>query len=168
MRRSEQYKTHEVPDGGLKWEYINFKVGMLRLPRSKSSKPRHIPINSVLRRTLAGIMRSTSPYVFTATDPNAWFVEACALAGVKDFTWHDLRHTFASRLVMRGVPIRHVAELLGHSQISTTMRYAHLAPGHLVDAVECLAEPEAVEAPLQVSPEVSPAVSGLREGGLSR
>ena len=138
MRRSEQFRTHAVPDGGLKWEHINLKSGVLRLPRSKSGKPRAIPINSLLRKTLLGIRRTTSLYVFEATDPNKWFVKACELAGVKDFTWHDLRHTFASRLVMAGVPIRTVAELLGHSEITTTMRHAHLAPDHLAAAVETL------------------------------
>ncbi|HEY6290263.1 MAG TPA: tyrosine-type recombinase/integrase [Terriglobia bacterium] len=52
------------------------------------------------------------------------------------------RHTFASRLVMAGVPLRHVAELMGHSEIQTTMRYAHLAPAHLANAVELLAAPQ--------------------------
>jgi site-specific recombinase XerD len=145
MRRSEQFQTHEVSDGGLKWEHINLKSGVLRLPRSKSGKARPIPINSVLRQTLLAIQRTTSPYVFAATDPNKWFVKACQPARVEDFHWHDLRHTFASRLVMAGVPIRTVAELLGHSDISTTMRYAHLAPGHLAAAVECLTAPQPLQ-----------------------
>ena len=79
------------------------------------------------------------------------------LAGVQDFHWHDLRHTFASRLVMAGVPIRAVAELLGHSEITTTMRYAHLAPGYLADAVERLA----ALPPIQTSTAVS---TGFFEG----
>jgi site-specific recombinase XerD len=154
MRRSEQFQTCQVPDGGLKWEHINFKSGVLRLPRSKSGKARPIPINSVLRQTLLAIQRTTSPYVFDGTDPNKWFVKACQLAGVNDFHWHDFRHTFASRLVMAGVPIRTVAELLGHSEITTTMRYAHLAPGHLADAVECLAAPHAASTSTAISTEV--------------
>jgi site-specific recombinase XerD len=145
MRRSEQYKTFEVPDGGLKWEHVNLKAGVLRLPRSKSGKARAIQINSVLNQTFAAIVRTTSAYVFTSTDPNGWLRDACQAAQVANFHWHDFRHTFASRLVMKGVPLRAVAELLGHSEITTTQRYAHLAPGYLADAVECLVEPESTQ-----------------------
>jgi hypothetical protein len=59
-------------------------------------------------------------------------------AGLTDFTWYCLRHTFASRLVMAGVDIRTVAELMGHKTIQMTMRYAHLAPEHNLAAVESL------------------------------
>jgi site-specific recombinase XerD len=140
MRRSEQYRTAQVADGGLKWEHVNLRAGVIRLPRSKSTKPRHIPMNSVLRRMLASIPRMIStPLVFSG-EPDKWFAELCAKAKITDFTWHDLRHTFASRLVMAGVPIRAVSELMGHSDITTTVRYAHLAPQYLADAVECLAQ----------------------------
>jgi len=63
-------------------------------------------------------------------------------AGLEDFTWHCLRHTFASRLVMAGVDIRTVAELMGHRTLAMTMRYAHLAPDHQRAAVDRL-EPTA-------------------------
>lgn len=146
MRRSEQYRTAQVPDGGLKWEHINFRAGVIRLARSKSGKPREIPINSVLRGTVRAIpQKIDSPYVFDGTDPQKWFGKALSAAGIKDFHWHDLRHTFASRLAVAGVPMRHIADLMGHSEIQTTMRYAHLQPGHLADAVERLAMPERVE-----------------------
>jgi len=139
MRRSEQFRTAQVPDGGLKWDFIDFRAGVIRLPRSKSGKSREIPMNSVLQRVLRSIPRTTtSPYVFEGTDPAKWLRRVCQFAGVRNLHWHDMRHTFASRLVMAGVPIRHVAELMGHSEIQTTMRYAHLAPGHLADAVERL------------------------------
>ena len=140
MRRSEQYRTAQVPDGGMKWEHINFRAGVIRLPRSKSGRPREIPMNSVLRETLRSIPhRIDSPYVFDGTDPGKWFREALKDAGISNFHWHDLRHTFASRLAMAGVPMRHIAELMGRSEIQTTMRYAHLQPGQLADAVERLA-----------------------------
>ena len=57
----------------------------------------------------------------------------------KDFHWHDLRHTFASRLAMAGVPIRTLADLMGHTEVQTTTRYAHLARGYLAEAVKKLA-----------------------------
>jgi integrase len=59
-------------------------------------------------------------------------------AGLTAFTWHCLRHTFASRLVMAGVDIRTVQELMGHKTIGMTVRYAHLAPTHTLAAVERL------------------------------
>jgi site-specific recombinase XerD len=57
-----------------------------------------------------------------------WFEPAVEDAGLKNYTWHCNRHTFASRLVMAGVDIRTVAQLLGHATIQMTMRSAHLAP----------------------------------------
>ena len=56
-------------------------------------------------------------------------------AEIKDFTFHDLRHTFASRLVMAGVDLPTVKELLGHRDISMTMRYTHLSSNHKQTAV---------------------------------
>jgi integrase len=138
MRRSEQYRTSQCPDGGLKWEYVNLGAGLIRLPRSKSGRSRTIPINSALRKALLKVPRTTSPYVFTGTDPGKWFAKRCERAGIKDFSWHDLRHTFASRLAMACVPIRDIAELMGHAELQTTLRYAHLTPGYLASAVESL------------------------------
>jgi integrase len=142
MRRSEQYRTAQCPNGGLKWEHVNLRSRIIRLPRSKSGRSRAIPINSVLRQTLLAIPRTTSPYVFHGTDPGEWFGKALRKAAIVNFSWHDLRHTFASRLAMAGVPIRNIAELMGHSELQTTLRYAHLAPGYLADAVEYLVTPQ--------------------------
>jgi integrase len=64
--------------------------------------------------------------------------DACGRAGIRKIGWHILRHTFASHLVMRGVPIKVVQELLGHRDIKTTMRYAHLAPESRREAVALL------------------------------
>jgi integrase len=66
------------------------------------------------------------------------FNSACRRAGIKDFRFHDLRHTFASHLIMARTDITTVKELLGHKTIAMTLRYAHLAPSHKVKAVDVL------------------------------
>lgn len=69
-----------------------------------------------------------------------WIRKACDRAGIRRVGWHLLRHTFASRVVSRGVPIRTLQQLLGHASITMTERYAHLAPATLIDAVRVLEE----------------------------
>ena len=66
------------------------------------------------------------------------FGAALRRAGIRDFRFHDLRHTFASHLVMRGASIKEVQELLGHKNITMTMRYAHLSQEHKKRAVNLL------------------------------
>ncbi len=65
-------------------------------------------------------------------------LRACKRAGLREIGWHVLRHTFASHLVMRGAPIVAVQDLMGHSTIQMTMRYAHLAPHMTREAVQLL------------------------------
>jgi site-specific recombinase XerD len=62
------------------------------------------------------------------------------VAKIGDMHWHDLRHSFASRLVMSGVDLRTVQELMGHKTIAMTVRYSHLACTHLQEAVERLSD----------------------------
>ncbi len=144
MRRSEQYLTTECPEGGLKWGNIDFRNGLLTIPRSKHGGIRHIPMNSVLRGALLDRRKhATSDYVFPGEIPSRWFTSVCKEVEIRDFTWHSLRHTFASRLVMAGVDLRTVQELMGHRTITTTMRYAHLAPAHQAEAVERLVTAQA-------------------------
>jgi len=78
--------------------------------------------------------------VFDIKKLRCWFEPAVREAGIQNFTWHGLPHTFASRLLMAGVDLRSVQELMGHKSIQMTCRYAHLAQTHQLAAVERLAE----------------------------
>jgi hypothetical protein len=84
------------------------------------------------------------PWVFHDEEGHRWpdirhaFDRACRHAGIVDFHFHDLRHTFASWLAMRGVPLATVSSLLGHTTPTMTLRYAHLSPKHLTSAVRVL------------------------------
>jgi integrase len=129
----------------LRWDQII--NGMIYLKDTKSNKPRQIPISERLEEVLREERRRhqlKSPYVFCNKDGKRFndirnsFKSACRKVGIVDFRFHDLRHTFASHLVMRGVGLRAVQELLGHCDMKLTMRYAHLAPGHLRDSVNVL------------------------------
>jgi site-specific recombinase XerD len=139
MRRSEQY--------GTEWPNVNFERRMVTLPRSKHGEKRHIPLNAAALAAFKVLLpnMATSNFVFlnmqgddTLQSNRHWFEDAVAEAGIGDLTWHDLRHTFASRLVMVGVDLRTVQELMGHKTIQMTCRYAHLAPAHQLAAVERL------------------------------
>jgi integrase len=130
----------------LKWEdNIDLKHGFILLPKTKNGSKLETPINQTLRETLKNLPRRLdSPYVFTDSegkkikDIKRSFKSALRRAGIKDFRFHDLRHTFASHLVMAGVDIVTVRKLMGHKSIKMTLRYAHLAPSHNLKAVEKL------------------------------
>jgi site-specific recombinase XerD len=133
MRLSEQY--------GLLWENVSLPLRMLTIPRSKNGSMRHVPLNQAAARALELLREhhADSEFVCGGTrEPRRWFEPVLADAKITNFSWHCLRHTFASRLVMAGVDLRTVQELLGHKVIAMTVRYAHLAPKHTLDAVERL------------------------------
>src|SRR3989338_2734628 len=105
---------------------------------TKSSKNRVVPMNDIVWKVFLSILKQPNfDFIFDNTHRNA-FKEAVKRAKIMDFRFHDLRHTFASYLVMAGVPLNTVRELLGHSNINMALRYSHLAPGHKSDAVEKL------------------------------
>lgn len=108
---------------------------------TKSGKRRHVPINRTLLPALNEWMEPCKEdRLFAYDDIKKGFAAAVKRAGITDFTFHDLRHTFASHMVMSGVDIVTVSKLLGHSSINMTMKYAHLSPDHKRLAVEKLSE----------------------------
>jgi hypothetical protein len=105
----------------------------------------------------------------TPLDPRNYirriFYPALKRARIHDFRWHDLRHTFASRLVIRGVDIRTVQDLMGHRTLAMTMRYAHLSAGHKLDAVQRLnPTPTATATATGEQPEKVAAKAGQQAG----
>jgi integrase len=113
---------------------------------TKNGETRHVPMNEAALsafKTLFGKSKGTGPVFLNSrgehrNSPKNWFVPAVKKAKVEGFTWHCLRHTFASRLVMTGVGLRQVQELMGHKTIQMTCRYAHLSPAVQLEAVEKL------------------------------
>ncbi len=138
MRLSEQF--------GLTWEQVNFERRLATIPRSKHGETRHVRLNSTALAALRQLKASGNGHASVILNqreqarqsPRNWFTKALAAARIENFTWHDLRHTFASRLVMAGVDLRTVQELMGHKTMDMTVRYAHLAPEHEQAAVERL------------------------------
>jgi len=136
LRLSEQY--------GLLWENVSLSLRMLTIPRSKNGSMRHVPLNQAAIRALEELRKQHDASEFVCggcREPRRWFELVLTGAGITNFSWHCLRHTFASRLVMAGVDLRTVQELLGHKVIAMTVRYAHLAPKHTLAAVERLDRP---------------------------
>src|SRR5438094_332033 len=138
----------------LRWDQVDFLNRVVRIPRSKSGRPHALPLNTTALTTLQALFNERVPdgaFVFAHTagrkagepvrDVKNAFHTALETAGIKDFTWHDLRHTFASWLIMKGASLRAVAELLGHRGLRMVMRYAHLSPAYLSSEVGLLDEP---------------------------
>ena len=106
--------------------------------------PRIVPLNSQARRVLERRRRGESPFVFPSPcDPArprsrtlAFWYRARREAGIEDVRLHDLRHTHASHAVLNGVPVPVVSRLLGHEDVRTTLRYAHLGDREIEDAAE--------------------------------
>ncbi|MDX2220903.1 MAG: tyrosine-type recombinase/integrase [Burkholderiales bacterium] len=138
MRRGELLK--------LRWSHIDLEKRQVRVDASitKTETTRYIPLNSEALSVLKGIERSPAHDIVLRYRTNsvsnitgAWnkLVER---AGIEGMTFHCLRHTFASRLVQRGVDLYVVQRLLGHSDIKMTQRYSHVADDLKRDAVERL------------------------------
>jgi site-specific recombinase XerD len=147
MRRGELFS--------LEWRDVDANKGqngIITLRDTKNNETRHIPMNNRVREVLANHPRriingKKCPLILCNEEGKSYvnlrgsFETALVNAEItKHLRIHDLRHTFASHLTMKGIDLRTVAKLLGHRDIKVTMRYAHLAPDHLQAAVDVLTE----------------------------
>ena len=131
----------------LRWSDVDFKNRIVTVQESKSGRKRMIPIDDSLYETLRVLpSRFQKGYVFPSPvnpgkprfDLVRQWRNVTGKIQLENVRFHDLRHTFASHLVMNGVDIKTVQELLGHSSLTMTMRYSHLAPDHRLRAVKTL------------------------------
>lgn len=143
MRKSEQFSVT--------WDQVDFTQKYIHLSTTKNGSDRYVSLNSEALRALQGLKEThkrlelpEDSTLFVSgqgkpmSDPREWFNAACAEVKMQGVTWHTLRHTFASRLVMAGVDLKTVQELMGHKTIAMTARYAHLSPAHKLSALERL------------------------------
>jgi len=141
---------------GLQWPSVDWQNRSITVRHSwyeyknvlvspKSNRERYIPLTDDIYELLYR-NRNQSGFVFLSPYGKPFtchrfiddLAKVCRKAGLRKIGWHVLRHTFATHLAMRGVPLATVKELLGHSTITTTMRYAHVAPSALRAAVDML------------------------------
>ncbi|MNP19667.1 Tyrosine recombinase XerD [compost metagenome] len=140
MRRGELFD--------LKWSAVNFDTKTITVAgdTTKTSDTRYIPMNKEVMSALKDWKKQAgkSRYIFPSQgggrleDVKSAWLKLLERAKIDGFRWHDMRHDFASRLVMAGVPLNTVRDLLGHADIKMTLRYAHLAPGTKAAAVELI------------------------------
>ena len=141
MRRGEIFN--------LKWDQVDFSQRTIKATNTKSGKNRIIPINWLLLQELVLQKRANGKcaYVFPNPDTKKPFIDvkksfkdACVKAKIKDLRFHDLRHTFASRLVKAGVDLITVRDLLGHFSVRVTQRYTHSSRDQKAHAVDLLTQ----------------------------
>ena len=139
LRKGSQY--------ALTWDMIDWKSRMLSISRTKNDEAVHVPLNDTALAALKTVFERGDGRgrVFRSSKTSEplentkhWFDDAVADAKLKNFHWHDLRHTFASRLRMKGAPLEDIADLLGHKSLTMTRRYAHLGPNRLHQVVSLL------------------------------
>lgn len=130
----------------LQWRDVTADFAVLKTRKSGGNgvKKRQVPMNQAVKRSLP--KRQLDGKVFCRADGGvltrkhiyaAW-KKACAEVGLEDFNPHDARHTFASLLVQKGISVRVIADMLGHSSLAMMMRYSHISPTQLTHAVELL------------------------------
>ena len=122
----------------MEWDRVDLTRGVFRLEaeHTKTRKGRDVPMTTDVYTVVSKLPRR-GPRLFSPSIKSA-FLGALKRAGIENFRFHDLRHTCASWMVMRGRSLKEVAELLGHTSVAMTQKYAHLSPEHLRQAVSVL------------------------------
>ena len=130
---------------GLKWRDIDFRRGIIYLYNTKNHEKRELPMNEATKTALIRARKHPeSAYIFCGVEGKPFknvrksYWTALKKSGILNFRFHDLRHTFASHLVMSGVDLNTVRELMGHKSLDMTLRYSHLSPDHKKRAVDIL------------------------------
>lgn len=132
---------------GLKWESIDFNRGVIEILKqeNKGHKKIQLPISKKFKAELEKIGLKDSGYVFVShrgnkpyTNIDEGFKQACERAGIKNFRFHDLRHTVGTRLVANGADLETVKEYLAHSDLKTTQRYLHPVDENMKKAIDIL------------------------------
>ena len=130
----------------LKWHDCDFRHNIIYINKSKNGERREVPMNSFASKALITVRKNPdNEYIFPhqgdkPRDFRKSFFTALKNSGIVNFRFHDLRHTFASQLVMSGVDLNTVRELLGHKSLEMTLRYSHLSPDHKKRAVDILGQ----------------------------
>ena len=126
MRRGDQFS--------LRKSQVDFQRDVVWVPNAKTGKEYPVPMRPEVREVMLEAVRKTpeGEYMFVNpatgepyTDLKKGFAAACAAAGIRDLHWHDLRHTFGTRLAEAGCSEVTIAELMGHTDPTTTRRYTH-------------------------------------------
>jgi integrase len=151
MRKGEQLT--------MKWADVDLANGTARVHGKSGVRPVHL--NESAKRALAQLERQAEAHgTFVSPDTRSvdqrewprWFRKCLTKAGIDNFHFHDLRHTFASRLAMAGTDLLSIARLLGHSKVTQTEKYSHLSPSHVREAVERIGT---LQAPFEKMPKQS-------------
>ena len=172
MRQAEQFS--------LRWENVDLERGLITLPSTKAGEVQYVRLNEEAKTILRAIDTwHTSVWVFpsqnprTHKDPRHFYTRvwmpAVRKAGVEWVTWHDLRHTFASRLAMSSATEHTIATLMRHSSTALVKRYAHLSPSYLQQHLEGVSSfgraTNPAESPLREDQSSIPTVTGTGIAG---
>jgi integrase len=139
MRRGDQLS--------LRWEKVDFQRNVIYVPNSKTGKDYAVPMDEDVRGVLLRLQRESKGGEFVFVNPDTGgpysdmkkaFGTACRLAGIKNLHWHDLRHTFGTRLAETGCSEATIADMMGHSEPSATRRYTHATERAKHAAVEAV------------------------------